>query len=452
MQRTVSGWGNTLAGVSEVQSRAGFVPAYVGEIELGGPIERIVTPLREDGSHYTVARVVVRLHGTPLAIATLPLTAAGTVDPEEIVDGLNAQVANEIAEHLKGDGLRATTLTTDGLPAKGRQRCQGPAPASLATAQPLVTVLICTRDHPVELERAAKSVLACDHENLELVIIDNAPSDDASELVVTRLSEHDLRVRRVLEPTPGLSHARNRGLAEARGEVIAFTDDDVVVDRGWIDGLLQGFTLGEKVGLVTGVIPMGALENEHQQYFDDRVQWSENFTPRLYDLKDNRPDHPFFPYAAGMFGTGANFAIRADAARAVGDFDVALGAGAPTRGGEDLDYFVRMLFCDGNQIAYEPRALVWHYHRADADSLAQQMYGYGTGLTAYAFKTALQPAHFLRVVGLTAAFLWRRLVQRDRTYGVDTGHGELQRLQRKGLLAGPWLYIKARRSPAGAGS
>jgi hypothetical protein len=44
---------------------------------------------------------------------------------------------------------------------------------------------------------------------------------------------------------------------------------------------------------------------------------------------------------------------------------------------------------------------------------------------------------------MTAAFLWRRLVRRDTTYGVDTGHGELQKLQRKGLLAGPWLYVKA---------
>jgi GT2 family glycosyltransferase len=147
-----------------------------------------------------------------------------------------------------------------------------------------------------------------------------------------------------------------------------------------------------------------------------------------------------------MFGTGANFAVRAEAARAIGEFDEALGAGAMTRGGEDLDYFVRTLYCDGWQIAYEPRALVWHYHRADADSLAQQMYGYGTGLTAYAVKTALQPSHFVRVCGMTARFLWLRLVRRDRTYGVDTGHGELQRLQRKGLAAGPWLYLRARRA------
>jgi len=73
---------------------------------------------------------------------------------------------------------------------------------------------------------------------------------------------------------------------------------------------------------------------------------------------------------------------------------------------------------------YQPRAIVWHHHRADADSLAQQMYGYGSGFTAYAFKTATTPRHFLRISRLTASFLWRRIVRREKTYGVDTGHGE----------------------------
>jgi glycosyltransferase involved in cell wall biosynthesis len=393
-----------------------FIPAWIGELELAAPIVALTAPPRADGTHYRRARMLVRTCGTPLGVVEL-----------ELVDGT---ATAETVQAALAEQLGPLPPATPG------------SPESSSADERLVSVVICTRDHPEPLARAIAAVLASSHTDLELIVVDNAPSDEATRTLVEALE--DARVRYVLEPAAGLSRARNRGLAEARGEIVAFTDDDCEPDVGWIDGLLTGFARGEKVGLVTGLIPMAALENEHQQYFDDRVQWSNNFAPRLFDLADNRPDHPFFPYAAGIFGTGANFALTAETARAVGPFDVALGAGAPTRGGEDLDYFVRTLFCDGRQIAYEPRAIVWHHHRADADSLAQQMYGYGSGFTAYAFKTATTPRHFLRISRLTASFLWRRIVRREKTYGVDTGHGELRRLQRRGLLAGPWLYLRAR--------
>lgn len=429
----------------DAQSSGPFEPAYVGELELSAPIAALATPTRGDGAACRRARLLIRLHGTPLGFVELALPAGGAAQPDEIARSIESQLGDAARAHMAADGLVSGRPIT----AAGLSQAAGPGddPAChrpKSPTRPLVSVVLCTRDHPDELARAADSVLTCAYENLELVIVDNAPSTSATHELAQRLSIGDARVRYVLEPAPGLSRARNRGLAEARGELIAFTDDDCRVDAGWIDGLLQGFARGERVGMVTGVIPMGALENEFQQYFDDRVQWSENFAPRLFDLAEHRPDHPFFPYAAGMFGTGANFAIDAETARAVGRFDEALGAGAPTRGGEDLDYFVRTLFADGRQIAYEPRALVWHYHRADADSLAQQMYGYGTGFTAYVFKTALDPRHFARLALMGTAFLWRRLIRRDHTYGVDTGHGELRRLQRKGLIAGPWLYVRAR--------
>lgn len=393
-----------------------FTPAWIGELELAAPIAALTAPSRADGTQYRRARLLVRTCGTPLGVVELEL-----VDGTATAETVQAALAEQLGP----------------LPPAAPN-----SPESSAADERLVSVVICTRDHPGPLARAIAAVLASSHTDLELIVVDNAPSDEATRTLVEALE--DARVRYILEPAAGLSRARNRGLVEARGEIIAFTDDDCEPDAGWIDGLLTGFARGEKVGLVTGLIPMASLENEHQQYFDDRVQWSANYAPHLFDLAGNRPEHPFFPYAAGMFGTGANFALTAETARAVGPFDTALGAGAPTRGGEDLDYFVRTLFCGGRQIAYEPSAIVWHHHRADADSLAQQMYGYGSGFTAYAFKTALTPRHFLRISRLTASFLWRRIVLRERTYGVDTGHGELRRLQRRGLLAGPWLYLRAR--------
>src|SRR5206468_1387529 len=83
----------------------------------------------------------------------------------------------------------------------------------------------------------------------------------------------------------------------------------------------------------------------------------------------------------GAAGTGANFAFDRQFLMGLGGFDEALGAGAPTKGGEDLDIFVRAIL-SGRPLIYEPSAIVWHIHRVEVGELRTQMYNYGLGLTA----------------------------------------------------------------------
>jgi len=106
---------------------------------------------------------------------------------------------------------------------------------------------------------------------------------------------------------------------------------------------------------------------------------------RVFDLADRRDSSPLYPYSAGLFGTGANFAVDRDLFVGLGGFDEALGAGSPAGGGEDLDAFVRVLQA-GRSLVYEPSAIVWHVHRADAAALRQQLFSYGVGLTAFLTK------------------------------------------------------------------
>ncbi len=415
------------------QNDESFTPAWVCEIELSQKLAVIDSPPLADGSRFGRAHALVRLDGTPIGFADVPLTE-GRARPAAIAAAVGTSLGNAIGDELKRLGLGSQMLTSAGI-----VEAAGLHPAPAAT--PLVSVIICTRDHPEQFGRAMDSVLAIDYPNFELIVIDNAPSDDGTRTLVERRA--DPRVHYFLEPIGGLGRARNRGLVEADGEIIAFTDDDVEVDAGWINGLLEGFANGSKVGLVTGIVVSTALENEFQQYFDDQVQWSDNFAARLYDLGENRADHVMYPYASGMLGTGANFAMSAAAVSEIGPFDEALGAGMPTRGGEDLDYFLRMLTTNDWQVSYEPRALVWHHHRSDEPALRAQMFGYGSGAMAYGFKTALDPHHSLTIIAKLAHMLQRRLAG-DNSYSFETGHGELRKIQRDGLLRGPWLYIKSR--------
>ena len=88
------------------------------------------------------------------------------------------------------------------------------------------------------------------------------------------------RVRYVREPRPGLDWARNRAIAEARGDVIAFTDDDVAVDPGWIRALVAAFGSDETVAAVTGLVLPAELETEAQVLFERYRSFSRGFVPR----------------------------------------------------------------------------------------------------------------------------------------------------------------------------
>jgi GT2 family glycosyltransferase len=259
-----------------------------------------------------------------------------------------------------------------------------PRPAEL----PSVTVIICTRDRATQLASALDSVLALDYPDFDVVIVDNAPATTETNDLVTALD--DSRVTLVTENTPGISFARNTAIMAARGSIIAFTDDDVVVDRGWLHALVAGFTRDETIDLVSGLVPSGELRTPVQAYFDDRVSWSRNVAERVFSMDDQPADLPMFPFSIGEFGTGANFALRRDRALALGGFDTAFGVGSRTGGGEDLDMFMRVLL-SGRKLAIEPTAIVWHRHRADISALARQARGYGTGLGAWITKIALHP-------------------------------------------------------------
>ncbi|MEH3139009.1 MAG: glycosyltransferase [Mycobacterium kyogaense] len=311
-------------------------------------------------SGYSRACLLVRSEGGPLGFVTLDVTHDG-------VDG---------------------TVDADQLRAAAADLPRPPAPPVLSEL-PAITVVICTRDRVSMLQTALDSVRAVDYPDLEVIVVDNAAATDATRRYVDALG--DPRVRVIDEPRPGLSRARNTGLLAAAGEVVAFTDDDVVVDRHWLTAVARGFTRGDSVWCVSGVVPAAELRTPAQAYFDSRVGWSSCMYARVFDWAAPPQDIPLFPFAVGHYGTGANFAVDRAAVIRVGGFDEALGAGSPTGGGEDLDMFFRLLRA-GGKLVYDPASIVWHRHRASSEGLAAQSRTYGIGLGAWIAKIALDPS------------------------------------------------------------
>jgi GT2 family glycosyltransferase len=400
-------------------ARSRFTPRWVDEVELARPQMDRPVARQHDGRRYPRARLLVRSGGRPRGFLELDLSTGK----------LRAQRVEEAAR-----GLVGSVPTAAGAPPK-------PAGRSQATD---VSVVVCTRDRPASLWATLLSVLDASPAPLEVLVIDNAPSTAGAQDVV--LSLDDPRVRYIREAVPGLSRARNRGLAEARGEIVAFTDDDVRVDQGWLGGLERGFALACDVALVTGLVAPAELETASQQIFESKAAWTADCTARVWDLASPPSDDVLFPYTGGRFGTGANFALKRELTQTVGPFDEALGAGTACGGGEDLDMFLRVLL-DGFKLAYEPTALVWHQHRREPAALRAQMFGYAAGLSAYACK------HLLR--SETRAEVVRRLPMGVLRAGKLTrrgvGSSTMLRTQALGYVCGPVLYARSRRVVAQRG-
>jgi hypothetical protein len=254
----------------------------------------------------------------------------------------------------------------------------------------------------------------------------------------------DERIRHVEERQRGLSRARNTGLSLARGELVAFIDDDILVDEAWMAAVRDGFAAG--ADCVTGLILPLELETQAQVLVERFSSFGKGFLRRTYSAELPPEDQPLFPYTAGYFGSGANMAFRTDVARRLGGFDPALGAGTAARAGEDLDMCIRLLQA-GGRLAYEPRAIVWHRHPDTHNRLRAQVFSYGVGLGAMLTKQLARGPQRLGLIRHFPSAVRYLLDPASRKNAGKGGGfpGRLDALELLGLLLGPLAYMSSAR-------
>jgi len=255
-------------------------------------------------------------------------------------------------------------------------------------------------------------------------------------------------VRYVPEPVVGLSNARNRGAAEAMGEIIAFIDDDAVADRRWLDRLVSSSPIRAWT-----VSPASCCRSpwthRHSAGFEEWGGFGKGFLRRRFDGRSagagaSVRTGPLYPFAAGLFGSGNSMAWRAVTYRDLGGCDPLLGAGSATKSGEDLELFIRLLRKNG-VLVYTPHAVVRHEHRREMADLVVQMRGYGTGLLPlFAVYIGRRPRELLAVLRRVPGGI-RHLVAGDSER--NTGRGkdfpaELSRAELRGVLLGPVALVR----------
>ena len=120
---------------------------------------------------------------------------------------------------------------------------------------PFVSVIIPTYNRSALLRQTIETFLAQDYppDRWELLLVDNGSSDDTWQ-VIQRAANDDSRVRGIRESRKGAHFARNKGATASRGEILYFTDDDMLAERDLISQIVKGFDADESVASVTGKV------------------------------------------------------------------------------------------------------------------------------------------------------------------------------------------------------
>ena len=398
-------------------------PARVAVIDFASPL-RDLDCGRSEPPPYTGAWVLACRSGQPLGSIEIPLHGTRITA---------AELERELRRQLGADTGRQSA----GRPSRPLARASVVVPTNFA--------------RPEQLRRCVKSLGELDHPDYEVIVVDNRPADaPPAELEGVRV---------VREPRPGISAARNRGVAVATGEIIAFTDDDVQVHPGWLSALGGRFARQPHVSAVTGLVMPLELETQAQIFFEqsgsgqDRgyapltFERAGRFLVRRRDQQAAREEIRSL-YLTGEFGFGANMAFRTAVLQASGGFDEALGVGTPTRGGEDLAMFVELLTA-GHQLGYEPAAVIEHQHRATMGDLDRQIYGYGLGFTAMLTAVTMRdPLHLLGLAAIGPSWVKSLRVESSAksVNRADDYPPALARAEFRGMAAGPIAYLRARRA------
>jgi glycosyltransferase involved in cell wall biosynthesis len=267
--------------------------------------------------------------------------------------------------------------------------------------RPTISIAICTRNHPADLSVCLQSLFALREKPLEIIVVDNDSSGDATRRIVDSFG-----VRYVHEPVVGPESARNCAVRFARGDIVAFTDDDCQVDPGWVSAIADAFS-DPKVGTVTGQAICGNDANWVQRQFNSFARGFCLLVP-----VEMTPAEVGDLYYRAVVGVGANMACRRDLLLDLGGFTV-LTAGA---GGED-DYLLIQSVRAGYTARYTPASIVYQQHRAALPDTLLRFVQYGLGEMRILWYLSAEDRNFTRFVK-NVAWMYRRNLRQFATCAI----------------------------------
>ena len=310
----------------------------------------------------------------------------------------------------------------------------------LERTQMLITVAICTLDHAESLRRTLELLTAMrlpDDLDWEVVVVNNGCTDHTDEII--KAFADRLPIRRKFEPQRGLSRARNRAVDAAKGDYIVWTDDDVIVDPGWLAAYIEAFRRwpnaavfgGKIVDRLAAPVPKWLAGNEAFKGFAPCDFGDEAVTLSI----------------EGRLPFGPNFVVRATEQRAF-RYNLELGhAPGQRRRGEEVDVVERILRSGG--LGYWiPQARVEHCATQEQQTIRYFKSFFATLGEYEAFSSGSLVAGAPRWFGVPR-WAWRRLVEQWLRYRIhrliSPASVWLPRLMIYGIIWGKIRYWRSER-------
>ena len=224
---------------------------------------------------------------------------------------------------------------------------------------PFVSVIVCSYNGGGTLAACLDSLGKLNYPDYEVILVDDGSTDDTAYIAA-----QFPRVRYIHQPNHGLSHARNSGAAAAKGEVLAYTDSDCMVDGDWLYYLIGTLVSGEYAGVGGPNVTPPA----------------RNWIQACVAAAPGGPSHVLLTDIIAEHIPGCNMAFYRSAFERVGGFDPEY-----HKAGDDVDFCWRLQQA-GCVIAFSPTAIVWHYRRFTLLAFLKQQDGYGEAESLLRFK------------------------------------------------------------------
>lgn len=308
-----------------------------------------------------------------------------------------------------------------------------------------VSVIIPTHDRYDDLNRCLSHI----HSSIqsfpyfELIVVDSSKDMDRIKDLVESFNG-----KYIHEPRKGVSIARNTGIENAKGDILVFADDDFIVDKSWITNLIENYK-DENIVCCTGRM-LSYRNDDVSNIYEKSMSFDRGNKKREFTKNDINIFNLFktitkignkrlldktpVPWAIG-FGF---YSFRKEIFADIGKFDIGLGRGTPSIGGEDPDIFYRIIK-SGKTIVYEPKAVIYHNHREIYNDILKDAYNAGVSIKALTTKYAKKKDMYMSLILIGEFFLLsfsyiKTLISRDKSSSLD--FSQLIKEELKGLLEG----------------
>lgn len=297
----------------------------------------------------------------------------------------------------------------------------------------MFSVVVCTRDRVADLERCLQSLRAQRYQDFEVIVVDDAPDDQPATDLARRFG-----ARYLLQSSPGVSAARNRGARAAHGQIVAFIDDDAVADPDWLLVLADAFQDASITGVAGRILP---LESALPGSPPIPSPWEPGFGKRVID--SSSPDW-FQVLNFGCVANASNMAIRRPAFNNWG-IDERFGRGRALHSFADHNAFFTLV-AKGHRVLYWPGAIVRHPALMPPEAARQKELRGFSAAAGYMLLLWMEWPQYRKLVARIAARWIFRAPDHSR---VDVRcYRNVSRMdQLLYALRGPLMYWRTRREP-----